>query len=175
MRALHFSMWSVFAHYMVPAPCRFQQKIKKRNRKPMAGSTNRRRSRGSGRVRVPVWVPRARRSTPSQGSLAIKDETVVLPLSFFMEPLRHAMAKAVRPPTASTRRRQHVVEMAMPMEVFYALLRPFENGELHGLEWTSSSKTGLKPTKTGPVNIYQYYLRRPSELNKMWDLASWDR
>ena len=139
------------------------------------------RARQGGRVRVPISggpivVRRARTSTPSQGSLAMKDETVTLPLSFFMEPLRLALARPIRPPTASTRRRQRVVEMAVPMPAFFALLRPFETGDLEGLEWTDQTKTGLKPTSSRVgCNTYKYDVRRPAQLNQLWDMASWDR
>ena len=71
---------------------------------------------------------------------------------------------------------QRVVEMQVPMQVFFALLQPFETGDLEDLEWTDETKTGLVPTSTRVgCNTYQYNVRRPAQLNQLWDMASWDR
>ena len=92
---------------------------------------------------------KASRPTPSQGILALTGVTLTLPLAWFVKPLRAAIAAVIRPPTASTRRRQRVIEMPLPMAAFARLILPFNTGELSGLEWLDEAKTQLKPTKEG--------------------------
>ena len=115
-------------------------------------------------------------SSPSEGAIAIQNHKVTLPLTFFMEPLRHAMAAAIRPPTAQTRRRQRVIEMPMPLECFLQLLHPFKTGEIQDLEWLNQEKSALKPTMvSGGCKTYNYKVRQPSQINKLFDMAQWDR
>ena len=95
-----------------------------------------------------------------------------VPMRWYVEPMRNAMRKAVRPPTANTRRRQRVIQMQVPMEAFEELLKDFATAELDGMVWVQGS---LQPTKeTAAYLEYQYFVRKPSQLNKLWDLATWD-
>ena len=86
------------------------------------------------------------------------------------------MATPVRPPTASTRRRQRVLDMQLPMEAFTLLLQPFNTGELEGLEWLDDEKTKLQPTSSKPsCKTYNYKISRPSQLNQLWEMQRWER
>ena len=107
--------------------------------------------------------------------LALAGQTLSLPLAWFVKPLRAAIAAVIRPPTASTRRRQRVIEMPSPMAAFARFILPFNNEELSGLEWLDAAKTQLKPTKEGSgFNEYLYHVRGPSQLNKLLEMEMWD-
>ena len=98
-----------------------------------------------------------------------------IPMRWYVEPMRTAMRKAVRPPTATTRRRQRVVQMQVPMEAFVELLKDFCSAELDGLLWIGGPGPTLQPTRETTAYLeYQYFVRKPSQLNKLWDLATWD-
>ena len=115
-------------------------------------------------------------STPSAGALMVQGVTTTLPLLWFLEPLRQAMRTPVRPPTANTRRRQRVVELQVPIEVFHHLIRGFKTGELAGLRWTQDSPPALHPTRETPLfKEYKYDVRQPAQLNTLWELQQWDR
>ena len=119
---------------------------------------------------------KAPKVSPSAGVLALRGINVMLPLAWYMEPLRKAMATPIRPPTASTRRRQRTLDISLPIEAFHQLLRPFDTGELDGLQWLNAEKTQLEPTSSRQgCKTYEYKLRSPSQLNRLWDMATWDR
>ena len=84
------------------------------------------------------------------------------------------MQKAVRPPTANTRRRQRTVQFPLPMEGFAHLMRHFQTGEVDDLVWEDHSR--LTPTRTTKgFREYLYYLRKPEQLNRLWEMETWDR
>ena len=125
-------------------------------------------------ARRPARAPPPR-VTPSQGILNLHGRSLTMPLRWWVEPMRTAMRKAVRPPTATTRRRQKVIQMQVPMEAFVELLKDFVTAELDGLLWIGGPGPTLQPTReTAAFLEYQYYARKPSQLNKLWDLATWD-
>ena len=101
---------------------------------------------------------------------------VSLPLKWFVSRLRRQMTKMIRPPTATTRRKQRSIEQQIPMEVFLHLLKPFDTGDLKDLEWLGDyQEMGLKPTReTGAFKEYKYAVCRPSQLGLLWDMQSWD-
>lgn len=107
----------------------------------------------------------------------IQGVKVSLPLAAFVLPLRKALQKSVRPPTARTRRRQRVVQLPLPMEGFAHLLRGFNTGEIEHLEWSDdSTRQALTPTRTTKgFREYQYWLRKPDHLNRFWQMQMWDR
>lgn len=112
----------------------------------------------------------------SQGTLAILHQQVQLPLHWWIVPLRLALQKVVRPPTATTRRRQRVVQAQIPMEGFIHLMQCFATGEVEGLTWTDDARGALEPTRvTKLFREYQFWLRKPEHLNRFWNMERWDR
>ena len=118
----------------------------------------------------------ARVVLPPVGILQLNNVTVALPLEWFILPARQALAKAIRPPTARTRRKQRTIEYQIPLAAFHHFLRNFDTGELDGLEWLNDEKTALKPTdEKKTFKQYQYKLTMPSQLNKFWEMELWDK
>ena len=80
----------------------------------------------------------APKNQPPEGVLQLNGAAVSLPLEWFILPLRQAIAKAIRPPTAGTRRKQRVVEMPIPLSAFVHFIRNFETGEVENWNgWTA--------------------------------------
>ena len=102
---------------------------------------------------------------------ARKIEYIKVPKHWFSDPLNHALKTAVRPPTARTRRKELVITMKIPEEIFLDLLRPLESNSVTGLEWTDDKKTKLKPTKEKKTfNEYKYKISKPEVVDKIWRL-----
>ena len=109
---------------------------------------------------------------PSQGILALHGKTINIPMQWYIEPLRKSMRKAIRPPTARTRRGQRIIEQQLPQQAFEEMLQNFVTDELDGLKWVQGS---LEPTRDAPNFLeWEYVIRKPSQLNKFFDLATWD-
>lgn len=110
----------------------------------------------------------------SAGVLALQDMRAHLPLVWFILPLREKMSKAVRPPTALTRRTQRTIEMRFPLECFVRLMAPFESGSVVGLEWLEQGLS-LNPTRVQPTfKEFDYKLSKPSQLDALWEMQDWD-
>lgn len=110
---------------------------------------------------------------PSMGQVLLQGMTVETPLAWFVEPIRLQIRRAIRPPTATTRRRQKVIEAKIPFEAFHHMLMKFETGELTGLNWVAGR---LQPTRDAPGFLeYEYHLRQPAQLNKFFELQQWDQ
>ena len=112
----------------------------------------------------------------SAGVLALQDKYAPLPLVWFMQPLREKMGKAVRPPTANTRRIQRTIEMNFPEESFSLLMAPFESGSVNGLVRLETGEGQvLQPTRTtAAFKEFAYKLSKPSQLDTLWNMQEWD-
>ena len=110
------------------------------------------------------------------GLKALAGKRLDLPLHWFMNPLRIKMAKVVRPPTATTRRKERVITVPMPVEGFFNMMAPFGQGTVKGLLWNEEG-TALEPTRTTSQAFfeYKYLLDAPSQLNTFWEMENWDR
>ena len=98
-------------------------------------------------------------------------EYITVPKHWSADPLKHAMKTAVRPPTKLTRRKQIVIELKVPPQIFFDIMRPFETGELTGLEWVDPEKSALKPTNEKPTyHEYKYTVSKPAQNDKLWRL-----
>ena len=76
----------------------------------------------------------------------------------------------------SDRRRQRTLDAQVPMEVFIHLMQAFETDEIQDLEWMDGNKSSLRPTRvTKQFKEYQFWLRKPQQLNTFWNMAAWDR
>ncbi|KAL1520429.1 hypothetical protein AB1Y20_022013 [Prymnesium parvum] len=101
-------------------------------------------------------------------------EMVTVPKHWFSKPVLQSMQKMVRPPTSKTRRKQLVIKVNAPEEVFFDVMRPVENGDADGLEWDEEMR--LKPTEERPnFQRYKYLIRKPALLDKIWRLEAHDK
>ena len=61
-------------------------------------------------------------------------EYIKVPKHWFSDPLLHAMKTVMRPPTAVTSRRKELkLEVRVPKEIFFDLVRPLETGDMEAL------------------------------------------
>ena len=126
----------------------------KKRRKKRGASQKGRTKKGSG-------VPKKRRQI----------EYVKVPKHWFYDPLLHSMKTVVRPPTAMTRRKELKIEVRVPKEIFFDLVRPLATGDMEKFEWTSAKKVALKPTKEGKsFTTYNYLIKKPEINDKLWRL-----
>ena len=148
---------------------------KQPQKKPRAARSTRGARTAQKRQRSATPARAITKRQPPEGIVALNNAQVALPLEWFISPLRLALCKAIRPPTARTRRKQRIVELPLPMLAFTHLLRNFSTGELQDLEWLDDEKTSLKPTQVKPTyREYNYKLTRPAQLNKLWEMQLWD-
>lgn len=102
---------------------------------------------------------------------ARKIEYISVPKHWFSDPLQHKIKTVVRPPTALTRRKEQIIEVKVPEEIFLDLVRPLENGDMEKFEWMSPEKSALKPTKEGKsFNQFKYKVSKPEVTDKIWRL-----
>ena len=86
-----------------------------------------------------------------------KIEYIKVPKHWFSDPVLHKMKTVVRPPTARSRRKEQMIEVRVPEEIFLDLMRPLETGDMANFEWTSAEKSALKPTFEGKsFNRFKY-------------------
>ncbi|KAL1530411.1 hypothetical protein AB1Y20_001316 [Prymnesium parvum] len=158
-----------------------QWKAKRVNLKPIqyfqpgADPTIKKASTRKRRNRTLTGARQAQATTKlSAGCLALQDQMVTIPMSWFLHPLHCSMRVCVRPPTARTRRAQRVIEVPMPYPCFVRLMSVFATGDLEGLEWIGPQE--LKPTNSprSTVKEYNYKLRQPAQLDRLWEMEAWD-
>lgn len=105
-----------------------------------------------------------------------KIEYISVPKHWFSDPLQHTMRTLVRPPTALTRRKQQTIDMKMPEQLFFDLLRPLETGDAAGLKWVDEEKSALQPTKDKPTyREYKYTIAKPALNDKIWRMQETDQ
>lgn len=102
-------------------------------------------------------------------------EYIRVPKHWFSQPLLHAMQVAVRPPTKLTRRKQLVIKMAIPQEIFFDLMKSFNTGDLEGLEWDESGDTLKATSDRKTYTAFKYSVKSPSLVDKLWQLEKYDR
>ena len=127
--------------------------------------------------------PTARRSTPRSGNprkttkkgVTKKPVRVIeyikVPKHWFTDQLNHSMKTVVRPPTARTRRKQQTIELRMPEQIFIDLLKPIDECNIAGMEWSTEEKLELKPTLDRKTfKEYKYIVKKPATLDELWRL-----
>ena len=104
-------------------------------------------------------------------------ETVLMPLAWFTQLLMSLIYACVRPPTAKTRRKEHLIKLKMPIEAFDRLLEPFKDREVVGLSRATlgCGDVRLYPTKVTRKNlIYDYKMIKGSFLDRLLQLEGHD-
>ena len=122
--------------------------------------------------RVGASEKNAKRSKKGNAPLRVV-EYISVPKHWFSDPLNHSMTTSVRPPTRLTRRKQQVVTLRMPEEVFIDLMKPVATGDIPEFAWIDEAKTQLKPTTSKPnstVLEYNYTVAKPSVVDAIWRL-----
>ena len=100
-----------------------------------------------------------------------KIEYITIPKHWFADPLSHSMKTVVRPPTAKNRRKELKIEMNLPMECVYDLMKPLETDCVKGFKWMNETKTQLKPTsETKALRQYKYTIDKPALVDSLWRL-----
>jgi hypothetical protein len=100
-------------------------------------------------------------------------EYIKVPKHWFSDPLNHAMKTAVRPPTKRTRRKELVIDLHVPQEVFYDMMKPMDDGDMEGFKWEEAAKTKLAPTTdTKTFQQFKYEIKKPQMVDKFWCLQN---
>ena len=61
------------------------------------------------------------------------------------------------------------------MAAFCHVMEPFNSDQIVGLEWLDAAKSKLKPTRvTDSFEEYRYIVDKPGQVNKLFELGSWD-
>ena len=105
---------------------------------------------------------------------------VSLPISWFRDPLDEAIKKVVRPSTALTRRKELVIKMKVPREVFEDFMSPLQPADCG----TVANHKGLSrdpvtnklvPTKTtSALHHFKYEIERGGVSNRLFHLQTLD-
>lgn len=100
-------------------------------------------------------------------------EYVRLPKHWFTDPVLHALRTPVRPPTMKTRRKQAVVKMGCPKEVFFDLMKDIKEEDVEGIRWRAGK---LLPTaEKNTYFLFKYKIGKPSVVDKFWSLERSDK
>jgi hypothetical protein len=97
-----------------------------------------------------------------------------LPLRWFRDPLDAALKKVIRPATALTRRKEIVLKMKMPRDVFEDFMSPLTENDAEGLEREPATNR-LQPTRvTGTLNHFKYTIKKGSVSDRLFQLDALD-
>jgi hypothetical protein len=95
------------------------------------------------------------------------------PTSWWLKPFWAALKKLVRPATANRRRKELIIKMQMPREVFVEILSPLTTEDCKELQRDGDGH--LKPTKvTGALNYFHYSIKKGSVTDKLFAFDSLD-
>lgn len=105
-----------------------------------------------------------------------KIEYISVPKHWFAEPLNHSMKTTVRPPTKKTRRKELLIDVRIPQQIFIDLMKPLDSNDVETFEWEDDeTKTALKPTKDGKsFQEFNYTINKPMIVDKLWNLEERD-
>ena len=99
--------------------------------------------------------------------LVLVGREISLPAKWFMAPLQKAIVKVVRPAIATTRRKELVIQMAMPRQTFMELTAKLGEGDANGIERDPLSQELLPTKTTATLRHWEYTIRKPSVLDKL--------
>jgi hypothetical protein len=98
-------------------------------------------------------------------------EYISVPKHWFTKLLHHKIKTAIRPLTKSTRRKEQLLEMRIPQQIFVDLMKPMDTGDMDKFEWVDESKSSLKPTDDKPsYEEFKYEIKSPSLNDKFFRL-----
>ena len=122
-------------------------------------------SKPSGRLTI-VLAP-----TPAPQAASVP--TVSCPRSWFRAPLDKAIKKLVRPSTSQRRRKQIVIKMSMPREIFEEFVSPLQETDAEGL--LRAPDGSLLPTSsTSALNKFKFTLKKGSVIDRLFNLKELD-
>jgi len=95
-----------------------------------------------------------------------------LPRHWFSEPLYKTIKKQIRLATALTRRKELVMKMAMPREIFEDFLSGLGENGAEGLVRDPVTQKLVPTTTTAKLFTYKYVIRRGSVNDKLFRLQA---
>ena len=100
-----------------------------------------------------------------------------MPLAWHWDPFRAAMRATVRPATARSRRKWHLVRMRVPMELVEKLMLPIADGAAEGLKRHQVlGRSKLEPTScTVALNHYRWKVKNPVVSDLLFALETTDK
>ena len=97
-----------------------------------------------------------------------------LPVAWFRGPWDLLLKGAVKPATMLTRRKEIVVSMRMPREVFEEWLSPLTADDAAGLRRDEESGALIPMKSTAAVRTFKYLIRRGSVSDRLFHLQTFD-
>ena len=95
------------------------------------------------------------------------------PTSWWTKPFFAAVKKLVRPATANRRRKQLIIKMQMPREVFEEIMSPLTTDDCSALKRDAAGH--LEPTRTtAALNYFTYEIRKGSVSDRLFALHALD-
>ena len=85
--------------------------------------------------KAPQSLVRARPRSPEPLLAVAPRPTLSLPKIWFRGPLDKALKKLIRPATATTRRKEIVIKMNMPRDIFEDMMSNLSEGDAEGLKY----------------------------------------
>ena len=119
---------------------------------------------------APSAKPKAKKKAKTKATKKTREvEYIQVPKHWFSNPVNHAMKTIVRPPTKLSRRKEMLIDLRIPEQIFIDLVKPLNTGDMMGFEWLDEAKTSLKPTKeTKAFEMYKYQISKPEVNAKFW-------
>ena len=106
--------------------------------------------------------------------IAVGAPRASLPLSWFRDPLDAKIKKLIRPSTALTRRKELVIEMRVPREVFEDFMSPLTESDAAGLTRDATTQQLVPTRPLTSLRRFKYDIRKGSVSDRLFHLDTLD-
>ena len=97
-----------------------------------------------------------------------------MPKIWFRGPLDKALKKLIRPATATTRRKENVIKMNMPRDIFEDMMSNLSEGDAEDLRYDPVTLKLVPTTTTATLRRFEYTIKKGSVSDRLFNLDSLD-